>query len=151
MAAPCVSCEISLKSGERTNIKCVLATNDGKFSRQSVRDAISKVQADVNAFLTVQVEKEKQESAQLKSSGVRPHAKSGAAGDAGGAAGGEGDLLTSVTGAGDDSDDVGLEEDEDDEEEDVPKNADNDEDQTGKREAKDWDSTSSKKSKLSDS
>lgn len=100
MAAPCVSCEISLKSGERTNIKCVLATNDGKFSRQSVRDAISKVQADVNAFLTVQVEKEKQESAQLKNSGVRPHAKSGAAGDAGGADGGEGDVLTGVTGAG---------------------------------------------------
>ncbi|XP_054758127.2 uncharacterized protein LOC129264301 [Lytechinus pictus] len=152
MAAPIVSCELSLKSGERSTFKYDVDTNDGKFTHQSLRGAIAAMQGDLNTFLTAQVEKEKQENA-LKNGGAKLQRQS-KCGSAEGSGGGDGEREdpTGDPAAGSDSDDVDLDEDEDeDEEQDVSNEADSNDNQAGKREAKDWDSTSSKKSKLSDS
>ncbi|XP_041467843.1 general transcription factor IIF subunit 1-like [Lytechinus variegatus] len=150
MAAPIVSCELSLKSGERSTFKYDVDTNGGKFSHQSLRVAIAAMQGDLNTFLTAQVEKEKQENA-LKNGGGKLQRQS-KCGSAEGSGGGDGERNdpTGDSAAGSDSDDVDLDEDED-EEEDVSNEADSNDNQAGKREAKDWDSTLSKKSKLSDS
>ena len=64
MAAPCVVCSVTLKSGENTVFKHIVTTDkENKFTHESLRSAVSNIQSDVNSFLTVQVEEEKLQNA----------------------------------------------------------------------------------------
>ncbi|XP_071485617.1 uncharacterized protein [Diadema antillarum] len=100
MAAPCVSCSVTSRCGDITTFKHALPSNDKELTHKSLRNAISKIQADVNAFLTKEVENEKLQ-AKSRGKNERTHSQQ-----------------QEETAGGSDGDDFGLEDEEDGEDED---------------------------------
>ncbi|XP_072032475.1 uncharacterized protein [Amphiura filiformis] len=59
MAAPSVEAVVTLKSGERHTFRQDAGNIEGKNHYQKLRESLKKVQEEVNACLTQQVEQEK--------------------------------------------------------------------------------------------